>query len=198
MTGALYASLLELKQYLAIGDAANDLDLERALDAACRKIDGECGRAFSLQTAQTRLYYPESAYRVKTPDLVAVTTLKVDTAGDQTYPDTIPAADYELWPLNGERYQEVRLRSSAADYFIPGYYVQIVGTFGCVVDGAAPVEVRQAALVLASRLYKRAEAPFGVLQNTDLGQYTRLSASDPDVVGLLRPWSLTGAAWAMV
>jgi hypothetical protein len=198
VTGVLYASLLELKQYLAIADQANDVDLERALDAASRKIDGECGRVFGLLTAQTRLYYPESAWAVRTPDLVAVTTLKTDPDGDQTFATTLSVADYELWPLNEGRYQEIRIRPSADDAFTPGRYVQVVGSFGCVVDGAAPVEVRQSALLLASRLYKRAEAPFGVLQNTDLGQYTRLSQSDPDVVAMLRPWSLTGNSWVVV
>ena len=76
--------------------------------------------------------------------------------------------------------------------------MRVVGSFGCVVDGGPPVEVRQSALILASRLYKRAEAPFGVLQNTDLGQYTRLSQTDPDVANLLAPWRLTGASWVMV
>jgi hypothetical protein len=198
VTGTLYASLPELKQYLAIGDAANDVDLERALDAASRKIDGECGRTFGLQTAQTRLYYPESAWSVRTPDLVAVTTLKTDPDGDQTFDTTLTVADYELWPLNEGRYQEIRIRPQADDSFTPGRYVQVVGTFGVVVDGGLPVEVRQAALILASRYYKRAEAPFGVLQNTDLGQYTRLSTNDPDVVALLSPWRLAGGSWVVV
>jgi hypothetical protein len=198
VTGVLYATLQELKQYLAIGDAANDVDLERALDAGSRKIDGECGRTFGLLTAQTRLYYPESAWVVRTPDLVAVTTLKTDPDGDQTFDTTLTVADYELWPLNEGRYQEIRIRPSSDDSFTPGRYVQVVGSFGCVVDGGLPVEVRQAALILASRYYKRAEAPFGVLQNTDLGQYTRLSTNDPDVVALLAPWKLTGSSWVMV
>jgi hypothetical protein len=198
VTGTLYASLPELRQYLSIGDEASDLDLERALDAASRKIDGECGRVFALETAQTRLYYPASAWVVKTPDLVSATTVKTDPDGDQTFDTTLTAADYELWPLNEGRYQEIRIRPQADDSFTPGRYVQVVGTFGCVVDGGPPVEVRQAALILASRYYKRAEAPFGVLQNTDLGQYTRLSANDPDVVALLAPWRLTGSSWVML
>ena len=198
MTGTLYASLLELRQYLSIADEASDVDLERALDAACRKIDGECGREFALATAQTRLYYPASAWAVKTPDVVSLTSVKTDPEGDQTFSRTLELSDLELWPLNGARYQEIRVRPMADYAFTTGRYVQVVGSFGCVVDGGPPVEVRQAALVLASRYYKRAEAPFGVLQNTDLGQYTRLSASDPDVVALLEPWRLTGASWVMV
>jgi hypothetical protein len=198
VTGTLYASLPELKQYLAIPDEASDVDLERALDVASRKIDGECGRAFGLETAQTRLFYPQSAWVTKTPDLVAVTTLKTDPYGDQTFARTLTTTDYELWPLNEGRYQEIRIRPLAQYSFTTGRYVQVVGSFGCVVDGGAPVEVRQSALILASRYYKRSEAPFGVLQNTDLGQYTRLSQSDPDVSALLAPWRLTGSSWVMI
>jgi hypothetical protein len=201
VTGVLYAGLLELKQSLSIADEANDVDLERALEAASRYIDDYCGRQFSLTAPDTRLYYPDDAFVVRTPDLVTPTTVKVDADGDQTFSVTIPAADYELWPLNVERYQQVRVRWSADRAFTPGRYVQVVGTFGCVVGNAPPVAVKQATLIQAARYYKRStEAPFGVLQNTDLGQYTRLSQSDPDVVALLAPWRLTseGAAWVMV
>lgn len=197
MTGVLYASLLELKQSLQINDEDNDVDLERALDAACRKIDGECGRTFSLATAATKLYYPDSVWQLPVLDLVSITTMKKDTYGDRTYATTFASTDYELWPLTGPPYQEVRAWPRGSTLFSPGLYVQIVGSFGCVVDGLPPVEVRQAALILASRYYKRGEAPFGVLQSTDLGQYTRLSASDPDVASLLAPWRFS-SQWVCV
>lgn len=200
MTGVLYASLPELKQVLDIDDAASDVDLERALEAASRWIEGYTGRTFALETAQTRDYYPDTAYVVRTPDLVAITSIAVDEDGDRTFGTTLAPADYQLWPLNEPTFQEVRIWPLADDVFVPGRLVRIVGSFGCTVDGQAPVEVRQSALLLASRFYKRVrEAPFGVLQSTDLGQFTRLSGSDPDVVALLAPWRLSGAStWVMV
>jgi hypothetical protein len=198
VTGTLYCSLQELKQSLAITDATSDVDLERALDAASRAVEGFTGREFFLRTATTRLYYPEDGYRVLTPDLVAVTTLKVDEDGDRTYAQTIASTDYELWPLDGPPYQEVRIWPLSNDTLVPGRYVQIVGSFGALVDGAAPVAVRQATLLLASRYYKRGEAPFGVLSAVDLGQYARIAKEDPDVATLLQPWSLTGSSWTMV
>ena len=54
----------------------------------------------------------------------------------------------------------------------------------------APDAVMQAAVILASRYFKRREAPFGILQTVDLGQYTRISAADPDVLALLRAYRL--------
>lgn len=198
MTGVLYVSLQELKQSLAITDAASDVDLERALDAASRAVEGFTGREFFLRTATTRLYYPEDGHRVLTPDLVAVTSLKVDEDGDRTYSLTLSATDYELWPLSGPPYQEVRVWPLSSEAFVPGRYVQVVGSFGCLVDGAAPVDVKLATLLLASRYSKRPEAPFGVLGATDLGTYQRISKEDPDVATLLQPWSLTGSSWCMV
>lgn len=198
MTGVLYVTLAELKQSLAISDAASDVDLERALETASRAVEGFTGREFFLRTAATRLYYPEDGYRVLTPDLVSVTTLKVDEDGDRTYPLTLTAADYELWPLSGPPYQEVRIWPLSSETFVPGRYVQVVGSFGCLVDGLAPVAVRQATLLLASRYYKRGEAPFGVLGASDLGTYQRITKEDPDVATLLQPWSLTGSGWVMV
>jgi hypothetical protein len=198
VTGVLYALLPELKQSLAITDAASDVDLERALDAASRWIDEYTGRVFHLQTAQTKDYYPSGTDVVRVADLVAVTTIHVDTAGNRTYSTALSPADYELWPLGGPPYQEVRMWPLAGTRsFSPGRRVRIVGTFGCVVDGAAPVAVREATLILASRYYKRGEAPFGVLASVDLGQFERITREDPDVVSLLGPWRLT-SNWVLV
>ena len=199
MTGVLYASLPELKQQLAIADANNDVDLERALDAASRWIEGYTGRVFYLQTAQTRDFYPQDADRLDVADLVAITSLSVDTSGTRTYGTVLTASDYELYPLDGPPYDQVRVWPLATTRsFSPGRRVRIVGTFGCVVDGAAPVAVRQACLILAGRYYVRKDAPFGVLAAVDLGQFERISKEDPDVVSLLGPWRLAGGSWVVV
>lgn len=198
MTGTLYATLHELREWMEIGDTADDLDLERALDAASRYAEAYCGRLFHLQTAQTKYYYPRDAERLEVVDLVAPTTVSVDTAGDRTYATALTATDYELWPLDGPPYQEVRIWPLATTRsFSPGRRVRVVGSFGCTVDGAAPVEVRQAVLIVASRYFKRNEAPFGILSAVDLGQFERISKDDPDAVALLSRWRLT-ANWVVV
>jgi hypothetical protein len=192
VTGVLYAGLQELKQALQITDAASDVDLERALEAGARYIDNYCGRTFSLQAAQTREYYPQDTERLNVVDLVSVTSITVDTVGDRSYSTTLLTTDYELWPLDGPPYQEVRIWPlSRTRSFSPGRRVRVVGTFGVTVGGAPPVEVRQANLLLAARYYKRGEAPFGVLAAVDLGQFERISKDDPDVVALLGKWRLT-------
>jgi hypothetical protein len=186
VTGVYYVSLHEAKQALAITDSLSDVDLERAIESASRYAEAFCGRTFHLQTAQTRYYYPDGTERLRVVDLVAPTTISVDTAGDRTYATALTANDYELWPLDGPPYQEVRVWPLATTRsFSPGRRVRIVGSFGCTVDGLAPVEVRQAVLILATRYFKRREAPFGVLAAVDLGQFERIGRDDPDVVTLL-------------
>lgn len=199
MTGVLYSSLLELRQVLAIEDTDNDVDLERALETACRFIDRYCGRVFSLDAVDTtHTYTVRDKDVLPVVDLVTVTSITVDRDGDRTFSTALTTGDYQLWPLNGPRYSEIRIWPTSSWAFIPGRQVRVVGKYGCVEDGRAPSDVRQAALILASRYHKRSEAPFGVLQSTDLGQYTRISAMDPDVKALLDPWRVTNSAWVLV
>lgn len=199
MTGVLYSSLLELKNVLAIDDTSSDVDLERALETASRFIDRYCGRVFSLDTADTTHYYTVRDQDVLcVVDLVSVTSIAVDRDGDRTFGTTLATTDYALWPLNGPRYSEIRIWPTSSWALIAGRQVKVVGKYGCVEDYRAPSDVRQAALILASRYFKRSEAPFGILQSTDLGQYSRISAMDPDVKALLEDWRLTNSAWILV
>lgn len=204
-----YASLDELKQQLDISDDDNDVDLQRALDAAATAIDHKAGRRFSVTAAdETKLYYPTSENELEVVDLIEITSIKTDSSGNRTYGTTLATTDYELLPYNDERYQRIRMWPTSSRAFGPGRLVQIVGRFGYVegtVDiandilGTPPVGIRQANLLLAARLYKRKEAPFGILSATDLGTYARLSAEDPDVLSLLRPYKRSGVStWVLV
>jgi hypothetical protein len=186
------ASILSLAEYKAsagISDTTNDPQIQRALNAATRWIEHETGRKFELSVAdETRYYYANADGTLDLVDLVTVTSIAVDTAGNRTYSTTLATTDYELRPLNDGRYSEIRIWPTSSRSFTDGRRVRIVGKFGYVVNGAAPDDVKQACFLLAQRLFLRRDAPFGVLQATDLGQFERLSARDPDVVELLKPY----------
>jgi hypothetical protein len=62
--------------------------------------------------------------------------------------------------------------------------VQIVGTFGW---NTVPTAIRQATIMLASRIYKRADSPLGVAGFSDLGAI-RVSNIDPDINRLIMPF----------
>lgn len=195
-----YVTLAAFKEYIGETGASHDGALQRALDAAESWINDYTGRTFALDASDTtREFYPNSDGTLSVPDLVTATSIKSDSAGDKSYSTTFATTDYELLPLDGPPYQTVRIWPTSSKSFAQGRLVQIIGKFGDTVGSAAPVSVQQAELILASRFYHRKDAPFGILQSVDLGQFTRISKEDPDVITLLEPFKVTGAAgWVVV
>lgn len=61
--------------------------------------------------------------------------------------------------------------------------VKLVGKFGWT---TAPAPVCDACLLQAIRLFKRKDAPFGVVGSADMGQMVTISKLDPDVMLLLQ------------
>lgn len=191
-----YSTLSDLKAYLSITDVNSDQQLLRVLEAASLWIDSYTGRVFAKDAADTtRTFYPNNDGTVSVPDLVSVTSLKTDSQGNHGFNTTLTVnTDYELLPLDGPPYDTVRIWPTSSKSFAPGRLVQIVGKFGYAVGTGAPAAVQQACLILAARYFKRAEAPFGILQTVDLGQFTRISKEDPDVISLLAPYRVSWVA----
>lgn len=193
-----YVSLATLKEYLNIQDTDNDTELQRSLDAADEWINSYCERTFELDAVDTtRVFYPNPDGTVTLPDLQTVTTVKTDTTGDQSFPTTWAATEYELLPLDGPPYTMMRPWPTSSKAFGHNRLVQVVGKFGTTIAGGTPASVKTAACILASRFYHRKDAPFGVLQSVDLGQFTRISKEDPDVISLLAPYKST-SGWVVV
>ena len=177
----LYATPDELKSRLGITDTQDDFEIMLACQAAAKSVDSVCGRYFWRAT-DTRTYVPESLWRQSIDDLVSVTTLKVDQDGDGVYEQTwTSGTDYALEVAPG-RYN-VSSKGEAWPYtgflavnsgkLLPFVYpwrhldaIQITGVFGWP---AVPLNVKQAALVAATDLFKLKDAPFGVAGIGDLG-----------------------------
>lgn len=190
-----YTSLSDVKAALRITDSVDDSLIELSIEAASRQIDGYCQRVFYPTTA-TRVYNPQDIFVVQTDDLVSVTTLKTSLDGS-AWDTTWAATDYQLEPLNGIAggltQPATRIRAVGANLFpiwsITGTYsnkasVQIAGVFGYA---AIPVEVKQAAILLAMRQFKRYDSPLGVAGFGDMGAI-RVGRVDPDVEALLMPF----------
>jgi hypothetical protein len=191
-----YATLADLKATLRIQDDLDDTILELAIESASRDIDGACERVFYKTTGATRVYVPRDSFLVETDDIVSVTTLKTSSGG-VTFDITWAATDFQLEPLNGiagglvQPYTQIRAIGS---YLFPVWEpsnvnaqeatVQIVGTFGW---NTVPTAIRQATIMLASRIYKRADSPLGVAGFSDLGA-VRVSNIDPDINRLIMPF----------
>src|SRR5690349_14277263 len=101
-----YATTQQLRDYMRIADADDDVQLDWAITAASRAVDRACNRQFGQDAAITDRYY--TAYRdprrcrwiVGIDDLMDDTGLTVtfDQDDDLTFTATIDS--YRLLPLN--------------------------------------------------------------------------------------------------
>lgn len=186
-----YCELDDLKARIAITDAGDDAALTACILAASRQIDGLTNRVFYQLPATTRTYTAECGDELTVDDLVSATTLKTDTNGDRTYGTTWLTTDYDLIPdnaaANNMPYTRIVLSPKSTQWF-PTFRrgVQITGTWGWP---AVPDAIAEACLILAQRLFKRPDAPLGVLAaTTPDGLGIPLRGNDPDVEALIAPY----------
>ena len=177
-------------------DTVDDDRIQLALDAATAAIDSLTGRTFVPETDTTRIFRAVYYDHLDVVDLMALTSLKIDTVGDGSFATTLYAKDYVLEPFTGPPYSVIR-STPLADYtFWVGQLVQAVGDWNL---STPPATVQQACLLLANRLWKRQDAPFGVLELPTLGEVARIGREDPDVPMLLGSYMRGGAAsWIAV
>lgn len=191
-----YASVSDLANYLGLADnfaagqmrtTGQQLKFEQALDTASRLIDQDCGRAFTSRAA-TKTLRCNGGDTLLVPDLVSVTTLKVDDNADGTFETTLTAADYELntWHEEDERWPTEFIVRLDSWWPITGFndrrrLVEINGTWGW---SAVPAEIKQATLILAARLVQRSNAALGVQGVSDFGPFS-IRTNDPDYQHLI-------------
>jgi hypothetical protein len=195
-----YCSLADVKAAARITDNIDDTLLELSIESASREIDSYTERVFYSTggTPVARVYIPQDIYLVETDDIISVTTVKSDSAGDGTFDITWTATDFQLEPLNGRAggidTPATRIRA-IGDYLWPVYEprnvnsnqasVQVTGVFGFA---TVPTAVRQACILSALRGYKRYESPTGVLGFSDIGAVRVGTKLDPDVERLIQPY----------
>ncbi len=188
-----YASLAELKTALEMsGETFADADLSLALTAASRGIDSACDRRFWLDADanQVRYYTPVNDCLTWIDDLVTLTALAADRGGDGTFSESWTVnTDFVLEPLNAaadsEPFTKLRVHPRGSKR-LPCEYprsVRVTGRFGW---SAVPSQVKEATVILASKLMRRArEAPFGVAGVGVEGAAMRIATMDPDVKFLI-------------
>jgi len=185
-----YATLAQVKASLRITDSVDDDLIELAIEAASREIDSATERQF-FPTTTTRIYRPQDSYITQIDDLNSLTTLKTSSAADGNYDITWTASDYQLEPLNGLAggisTPATQIRA-VGDYTFPldggEATVQVVGSFGFA---TTPTAIKQATVLLASRIFKRNDSPLGVAGFGDLG-VVRVSRLDPDIDAMISPY----------
>lgn len=179
-------------------DLSDDAKLQRAINAACRQIDGWCGQRFWRDAAvATREFHPDDSRLLYVEEGISTTTgliVKIDDTGAGTYGTTLTlATDFLLRPENAADlspavpYTEVW---AADNYSFPSLAngrpgVQITARFGWP---TVPDDVVQAALIQASQLFKAKDAVFGVAAFGELGALRVRSSLNPLAAGLLAPY----------
>lgn len=174
----MYATVAEFKAWLTdkVGYVENadggsiDTLLEDCLSSATGDIEDDTGRVFALTTpAEARSFYVDIDGLVHVTDLVTVTSVVVDTNGDDVVDKTLASTDYMLLPKTdnrgraGVRYQLIKATPSGGAYFIPGYRVTVTSTWGYVESSAAPKQIKTACLLRAARTLARRDARLGSL-----------------------------------
>lgn len=189
-----YCTVAELKARLwptGITDTNDDAVFDQVITAVSREIDEHCHRRFYAAT-ETRYFTAEWGDLLLVHDLISVTTLETDDDGDRTYEHTWATTDYDLGPdnaaLDGKPYTKIYTAPNG-NYAFPACIrkgVKIAGLWGYA--STAPAAVKEACLLQSARMYKRRDAPFGVIGNAEFGQLQVIPRFDPDVLMLLAPF----------
>jgi len=189
-----YTTAVLFKARIHIEDAVDDTEVDQAINAASRKIDGHCGRRFYTDgEVSARRFYASEPDVLWVDDFSTVVGLvvKTDDDDDATFETTWSSSDYQVEPLNGaangiEGIPYYRIRSVEGTAFPtstarPG--VEVTADWGWA---AVPDPVADAALIVASELFKLREAPFGV---AGFGDFGAVRVKDiPQAAALLEPY----------
>ena len=195
-----YATLTQIKAYMSISDNTDNDLLEDLVESASRSIDRIANRRFYLDaTASARLYRAYSDIFVYVDDIGTTSSLvvKTDSNGDGTYAKTLTLnTDYILDPLTasslGRPFTQLTMVSNTETWPIfPGLTqnglrpgVQVTARWGWP---SVPDDINMACLILAADLYKRKDAPGGILGLGDLG-VVRMSPVGRDITAMVRAY----------
>jgi hypothetical protein len=183
-----YSTLAQVKSALRITDSVDDSLLEMAVESASRAIDQYTNRIFYNAGTAVRYYAPIDSLNVTIDDLISIISLETMDDDEQVYDQTWASDDYQLEPLNGYidglevPYNHIR---AIGDYTFLNLYgeatIKVTGTWGFA---ATPIQVTQATVIQASRIYKRLDSPLGIISG-ELGSMRVGSRLDPDVAQLV-------------
>ena len=195
-----YATLTQIKNYMSISDNTDNDLLEDLIESASRSIDRMANRRFYLDaTASARLYRAYSDIFVYVDDIGTTSSLVVqtDSNGNGTYAKTLTLnQDYILDPLTASSlnrpFTQLTMVSNTETWPIfPGLTqnglrpgVQVTARWGWP---SVPDDINMACLILTADLYKRKDAPGGILGLGDLG-VVRMSPIGRDVTAMVRAY----------
>lgn len=192
-----YITREALKQQLGIeaDDTTRDTRADRAVRAASRAIDRTTGRRFWLDPDPTTRTYRLEGRIVCEPDgdlllvddIGASAGLVVEAGSGASWS---AVTGYETHPGNAlaDGRPVTGMLRLGATWGLASTRVRVTAQFGWP---SVPDDIAEAAMIQASRLFKRADSPEGVMGSSEWG-VVRLSRRDPDVWALIEPYILPG------
>jgi hypothetical protein len=195
-----YCTLADVKAALRIQDTVDDALIENSINSASRLIDQYCNRYFySGSAGEVRYYKANDGFTCWIDDAQVITQVVTASVDPTIYDTTWDAGDYQVLPINrvsNGGYYPITALSATDNYLFPVWadiaLVKVTGTYGWP---TIPEPIKFAAIIQASRLFKRLESPLGVAGVSDIG-IMRVGANiDGDVAQLINPFRLlrTGA-----
>jgi hypothetical protein len=205
-----YCTVAEVRDHL--GDSGSKLDvdlLERAISAASRSVDSYCSgsrtnwRRFWADTVATaRVFKTDDVGLAWVDDFwdTASLVVKTDDDDDGVFETTWTLnTDYRPGPFNADAdggafaYWQIFAVRESINLVTPQRFrpyqrrpvLQVTAKWGWA---EVPDEVHLATILLAVKLFKRKDAPFGVAGMNDFGA-VRVTQVDPDVKALLEPYT---------
>ena len=194
-----YVTLEEFKRYLSITDASlDDLLFEMCVESASRAVDGYCGRYFyadSSATARTFLADNRSSASIDDVWDTATAVVKIDSGQDGTFETTLTVGtQYVFEPVNGVQggiagWPASRVRLVGGQAFTSATYgrpqLQVTAKWGWA---AVPAPVQSATLQVGAEIWKRKDAPFGILEGAEFGPIRMSADVMRSVMSLLGPY----------
>ncbi|MFM9652761.1 phage gp6-like head-tail connector protein [Streptomyces galilaeus] len=192
-----YVTLAELKRAfnMEADDTSRDEDLDRARASASRSIDKTTGRRFWLDPLPVqRTFNPRGRVAREADgdlflvdDIGSLTGLIVETGSGSSWS---AVTDYETSPDNAltEGKPITGLLRVLGTWGGTTSRLRVTAQFGWP---AVPDDIHEAALIQASRLFKRKDSPEGIIGSAEWG-VRNLSRRDPDVWALIEPYIIPG------
>lgn len=201
-----YAQLDDLKSYVSVTTDTYDDELALIITAVSREIDGWCNRQFGRDdTPSTRVYWATNLLYIGIDDVAGITTdenfvttnFSLNGNGSEWIVMCQPATsspggvigDAVLTPYNAEtRGRPYTQVTSLGRLFVP-YPIGPLGQIFVTAQwgwASVPDVVSRACLIQASRIFKRKDAPFGIVGGNQFGGGATLRPGlDDDVRQLL-------------
>ena len=186
-------ALVKASLGIPLAATAEDTAIQAAIDAAEALIDNYTGRTFETVT-EARTFLPRTASIVDVDDIATTDSLVIKTDEDQdgSFETTLSVTTDYVIVKNSAPFRLITNVNRGWPLSLYGRpTIEITATWGY--GTSVPDNIKQAALLMATRLFQRKASPLG-FQAGAISEFgpVRISRTDPDVAALLQGTKLFG------